>query len=160
MKEYKINNADILIKCDATEDDIIDIIEGNRKYIPCLYALNKIDAITLEELNILDQIDHYVPIAGDLGWNLDELIERMWEYLDLIRVYTKPKGKDPDYETPVIIPRIHSAIEDFCNKIHRNMIKDFRYAMVWGTSVKFNPQKVGKEHQLLDEDVVQIIKRL
>jgi ribosome-interacting GTPase 1 len=40
------------------------------------------------------------------------------------------------------------------------MIKDFRYAMVWGTSVKFNPQKVGKEHQLLDEDVVQIIKKL
>lgn len=160
LKEYKINNADILIKCDATEDDIIDVIEGNRKYIPCLYALNKIDAITLDELNILDQIDHYVPIAGDLGWNLDELIERMWEYLDLIRVYTKPKGKDPDYESPVIIQRVRSSIEDFCLKIHRNMIKDFRYAMVWGTSVKFNPQKVGKEHQLYDEDVVQIIKKI
>lgn len=48
LKEYRINNADILIKCDATEDDIIDVIEGNRKYIPCLYALNKIDAITLD----------------------------------------------------------------------------------------------------------------
>lgn len=71
LKEYKINNADICLKCDASEDDIIDIIEGNRKYIPCLYALNKIDAITLDELNILDQIEHYVPIAGDLGWNLD-----------------------------------------------------------------------------------------
>jgi len=71
----------------------------------------------------LDQIEHYVPIAGDLGWNLDELIEKMWEYLDLIRVYTKPKGKDPDYNAPVIIQRHKSAIEDFCNKIHRNMIK-------------------------------------
>jgi ribosome-interacting GTPase 1 len=149
-----------LIKCDATEDDIIDVIEGNRKYVPCLYALNKIDAITLDELNILDQIEHYVPIAGDLGWNLDELVERMWEYLDLIRIYTKPKGKDPDYEQPVIIQRVKSTIEDFCNKIHRNMIRDFRYAMVWGTSVKFNPQKVGKDHQLYDEDVVQIIKKI
>jgi hypothetical protein len=115
-----------------------------------LYALNKIDALTLDELNILDQIEHYVPIAGDLGWNLDELVERMWEYLDLIRIYTKPKGKDPDYEQPVIIQRIKSTVEDFCNKIHRNMIRDFRYAMVWGTSVKFNPQKVGKDHQLYD----------
>lgn len=40
------------------------------------------------------------------------------------------------------------------------MIKDFRYAMVWGSSVKFNPQKVGKDHQLEDEDVVQIIKKI
>ena len=40
------------------------------------------------------------------------------------------------------------------------MIKDFRYAMVWGTSVKFNPQKVGKEHQLYDENVVHIIKKI
>ena len=95
LKEYKVNSADLCIKCDATEDDIIDVIEGNRKYIPCLYALNKIDAITLEELEILDRIDHYVPICGELEWNLDELIEQMWEYLDLIRVYTKPKGMMP-----------------------------------------------------------------
>ena len=108
----------------------------------------------------MDQIEHYVPIAGDLGWNLDELIDRMWEYLDLIRVYTKPKGRDPDYNAPVILPRKFSRIEDFCSKIHRNMIKDFRYAMVWGSSVKFNPQKVGKDHQLEDEDVVQIIKKM
>ena len=160
LKEYRVNNADICIKCDATEDDIIDVIEGNRKYIPCLYALNKIDAITVDELNILDQIPHYVPIAGDLEWNLDELVERMWEYLDLIRVYTKPKGKDPDYNMPVILPRKYCSIEGFCNKIHRNMIKDFRYAMVWGSSVKFNPQKVGKDHVLADEDVVQIIKKI
>ena len=40
------------------------------------------------------------------------------------------------------------------------MIRDFRYAMVWGTSVKFNPQKVGKDHKLHDEDVVQIIKKI
>ena len=47
----------------------------------------------------------------------------MWEYLDLIRVYTKPKGKDPDYDAPVIIPRNRSSVEDFCNRIHRAMIR-------------------------------------
>lgn len=91
LHEYKINNADLIFKCNANEDDLIDVIEGNRKYVPCLYALNKIDEITMEELDILDRIPHYVPVSAHLEWNLDELIERMWEYLDLIRIYTKPK---------------------------------------------------------------------
>jgi ribosome-interacting GTPase 1 len=54
LKEYRIASCDICIKCECTEDDIIDIVEGNRKYIPCVYALNKLDSLTLEELNILD----------------------------------------------------------------------------------------------------------
>lgn len=90
-KEYRLLNADIYMNCDGTEDDLIDIIEGNRKYVPCIYVLNKIDAITMEELEVLDKIPHYVPIAGLLGWNFDELLESIWEYQDLIRVYTKPK---------------------------------------------------------------------
>lgn len=103
LYEYKIMNADLVIRCNATADDLIDVVEGNRKYVPCLYALNKIDDITMEELDILDQIPHYVPVSAHLEWNLDQLIEKCWQYLDLIRVYTKPKGQFPDYEEPVVL---------------------------------------------------------
>lgn len=58
-----------------------------RVYTPCLYVLNKIDAITIEELDLLDQIPHYVPVSAHLEWNLDELLERAWDYLNLNRVY-------------------------------------------------------------------------
>ncbi len=85
LHEYRITNADVVFRCNATIDDLIDVIEGNRKYIPCLYALNKIDDITIEELDILDNIPHYVPVSAHLEWNLDELVERCWEYLDLLR---------------------------------------------------------------------------
>ena len=50
-------------------------------------------------------------------------------------------------------------MEGFCNKIHKALAKDMKYGMVWGTSVRHNPQKCGKDHQLNDEDVVQIIKK-
>jgi len=73
-------------------DDLIDVIEGNRIYVPCIYVLNKIDAISIEELDLLDKVPHYVPISAKDHWNFDELLLKVWEYLDLIRIYTKPKG--------------------------------------------------------------------
>lgn len=136
LKEYKVSNADVMIRGPATEDDLIDLLEGDRKYIPCIYALNKIDDITLQELEILDQIPHYVPISAHLEWNLDGLIETCWEYLDLLRIYPKPKGLAPDYNEPVCIPATRCSIEDFCNRIHKRIMDNFAYALVWGTSVK------------------------
>ena len=76
-----------------------------------------------------------------------------------MKVYTKPKGEIPDYNEPVILYRKKSTIQDFCNKIHRGILSEFKFAYAWGSSVKHNPQKVGKDHQLLDEDIVQIIKK-
>jgi ribosome-interacting GTPase 1 len=55
-KEYKISCAEIILREDITVDQFIDVIEGNRAYIPVLYVFNKIDAITIEELDILDQM--------------------------------------------------------------------------------------------------------
>lgn len=156
--EYKVSNADIAFREDATIDELIDVIEGNRIYVPCIYVMNKIDSISIEELDIIDKSPHYVPISAKDEWNFDELMEKIWEYLDLIRIYTKPKGQIPDYDAPVIIKRDRSSIADFCNSIHKGLLKEFKHALVWGTSVRHNPQIVGKDHVLQDEDVVQIVK--
>ncbi|KGG51881.1 hypothetical protein DI09_24p20 [Mitosporidium daphniae] len=160
LAEYRILNAEVIFKYDATEDDLIDIIEGNRVYIPCIYILNKIDQISIEELDLIYKIPHAIPVSGHHGWNFDDLLEMSWEYLGLIRIYTKPRGQLPDYATPVVLRKTASTVEDFCASIHRSIINSFKSALVWGTSVKFNPQKVGKEHQLQDEDVVQILKKI
>lgn len=160
LAEYRIHNADVVLKYDATTDDLIDVIEGNRVYIPCIYLLNKIDQISIEELDIIYRIPHCVPISAHHKWNFDDLLEKMWDYLNLVRIYTKPKGQLPDYNAPVVLKFEHKSIEDFCNKIHRTIMREFKYALVWGTSVKHQPQKVGKEHVLCDEDVVQIVKKV
>lgn len=99
-----------------------------------------------------------MPISAKDEWNFDELMEKIWEYLDLIRIYTKPKGQIPDYEKPVIIKR-NSTVTDLCMSLHKTLIKEFKHALVWGTSAKHNPQFVGKDHILDDEDVVQIVKK-
>jgi len=160
LSEYKIHNADITLRYDATTDDLIDVVEGNRTYVPCIYLLNKIDQISIEELDIICKIPHTVPISAHHKWNYDSLLEKMWDYLKLVRIYTKPKGQLPDYESPVVLQTDHCTVEDFCNKIHRTILKELKYALVWGSSVKHQPQRVGKDHLLHDEDVVQIVKKV
>ena len=79
LGEYRINSADVRINCDATPDELIDAIEmvygQPRIYMPCVYALNKIDSITMEELDIIDKIPHYCPISSHYQWNLDGLMD-------------------------------------------------------------------------------------
>ncbi|KAA8496865.1 Developmentally-regulated GTP-binding protein 1-like [Porphyridium purpureum] len=161
-KEYRIASCSIILREDATADELIDVIEGNRVYIPCLYVVNKVDAVTMEELELYDRLPHYVPICGRLEWNLDGLMEEIWDELKLVRVYTKPKGQIPDFKEPVILKGHRDSqhtVEAFCNRLHKAIMHNFKYAIVWGTSVKFNPQKCGKDHVLHDQDVVQIVKK-
>merc|ERR1739842_258918 len=119
LLEYRISNADITLRCDATSDELIDVVEGNRSYIPCIYVLNK--------------IPHTGPISAHHKWNYDSLLEKMWDYLALVRIYTKPKGQLPDYESPVVLQNKKCTIEDFCDKIHRTILKDLKHALVWGS---------------------------
>lgn len=161
LGEYRMSNVDVTFHGDYTADELIDVIEANRIYIPCLYVLNKIDQISIEELDIIARLPHNCPISAHHGWNLDGLLECIWDHLSFIRVYTKPKGQVPDYNEPVILRRTPQPnVEKFCNKIHRQLMSSFKYAWVWGSSVKHQPQKTGKEHMLEDEDVVQIVKKV
>lgn len=139
MKEYKLSNAEVVIQEEVNEEDIIDIIEGNRRYIPCIYILNKIDCIPYEELVIWDRVPYFVPISAKLEWNFDEIYEEIWNQLNLIRIYTKPKGESPDFEAPVILRKGRTSVLDFCNNIHKQIIKSFKYSYVWGLSAKHNP---------------------
>ena len=147
-----------------------------RVYLPCIYVLNKIDQISIEELDIIYKVPHCVPISAHHRWNFDDLLEKIWDYLKLVRMwvlslptrgrhrivpklndfwlpstkkkvpsdhacvygqcdsrvcclfdsYTKPKGQLPDYTSPVVLPDDHTAVEDFCLKIHKSLIKEFK----------------------------------
>lgn len=169
MGEYKISSADISIRCDATIDDLIDVLEAkSRSYIPVIYALNKIDAISIQELDLLYRIPDACPISSEHGWNVDELLEMMWGKLKLRRIYTKPKGRAPDYTAPVVLRSYACTVENFvsialiflriiltkqCDSIHRTIKDDFKHAIVYGRSVKHQPQRVGLSHELGDEDI-------
>ncbi|KAK9831969.1 hypothetical protein WJX81_004285 [Elliptochloris bilobata] len=161
LQEYKIHNAEVLFREDADMDDLIDVIEGNRRYTRCLYVYNKIDVCSIEEVDMIARMPHSIPCSAFQNLNMGGLLERMWDSMALVRVYTKKVGGKPDFADPVVLSadRGGTKVESLCNQIHRTLAADFLYALVWGTSSKHYPQRCGLSHQLEDEDVVQIVKK-
>eukprot|EP00055_Hartaetosiga_balthica_P001890 m.2160 g.2160 ORF g.2160 m.2160 type:complete len:367 (-) comp1731_c0_seq1:278-1378(-) len=158
LHEYRIHNAEVLFREDCTPDEFIDVIEGNRIYMRCLYCYNKCDLITIEECDRISHLTDSIVCSSGMDLNFDFLLERIWDYLDLVRIYTKRKGNMPDFREPMIM-RKNSSVKDACHALHRSLTQDFKTALVWGTSTKHNPQRVGLSHILEDEDVIQIIKK-
>ncbi|GLI60341.1 hypothetical protein VaNZ11_002461 [Volvox africanus] len=161
LQEYKLHNCELLFKEDCTVDDLIDVIEGNRRYIKCLYVYNKVDMCSLEEVDEIARWHNSIPISCSLKLNMDGLLERIWDMMALVRVYTKKVGAKPDFAEPVVLTsdRGGTTLEALCRQIHNSMVQQFKYALVWGTSSKHYPQRCGLGHQLEDEDVVQIVKK-
>jgi uncharacterized protein len=158
LKEYKMHNAEVIVREDVTIDQFIDVLDGSRKYIPCLYVYNKIDKVSMEEIERLIKEPQSVVLSCELGLNMDYLKKMIWHFLNMTRVYSKKPGEFPDLDIPTVL-RKGATIEDFCHRLHRDLASIFKYALVWGTSVKHNPQKVGLSHVLEEGDVIQIVKK-
>ncbi|AEF97216.1 OBG GTPase family GTP-binding protein [Methanotorris igneus] len=159
LNEYKIHNADVVIREDITADQLIDVIMGNRVYIPSLVVVNKIDLATEEQLKEIEEKlkdRPHVLVSGHKEINLDKLKEAIYNTLGFIKIYLKPQGKKPDFDEPLIMLR-GSTVRDVCNKLHRDFVENFRYAQVWGKSAKHPGQRVGLDHVLEDEDILTIV---
>lgn len=59
-----------------------------------LQCYNKIDQISLEEVDRLAREPHSVVTSCEMGLNLDYLLENVWQYLSLLRVFTKKRGRE------------------------------------------------------------------
>ena len=156
LNEYGIHNANIVFREDANVDRLIDVLVGNRKYNRSVVVLNKVDMVSEQYLKALDF--NYVPVSAEKGQNIEGLKEAIFNGLRLMRVYTKPRMDVADLKEPMMM-RTSSTIEDACNRLHRDLARDFKYALVWGKSAKFPGQKVGLSHVLVEGDIFSIIKK-
>ena len=161
VREFGFVNADILIKEDIAPERLMDFLSGNRAYIPAILVINKIDLADKEFLNEIKEKLHYwnpIFISAKDRINLEELKDEIFKASGLMRIYLKPQSGKIDYDAPLILKK-GATIEDVCKSLHRDFIRKFRYAMVWGKSVKFPGQHVGLEHKLMDEDIVRLVIR-
>ncbi|UYZ40324.1 MAG: GTP-binding protein [Candidatus Methanospirare jalkutatii] len=171
LQEYRMHNADVFITDEnITIERFIDAIEGNRRYIPAIIAVNKIDLCgcggeiesSIQEMRedlcrsgFFFEASDIIPISAKEGANIEALKDAIFNKLRFLRIYLKPPGKREAEKEPMIL-REGATVGDVCDKIHRELRKKFKYARIWGKSVKYEGQRVGLEHKLCDGDVVSI----
>jgi len=159
VSAYGHVNAEVIIREDVDEEQLIDALTGNRIYLKAMSVVNKIDLVDKARLqSVMDRLKPWHPVAvsanKDIG--LDDLKEAMYRRLDFIHVFLKPQGKEADMKEPMVIMN-GSTIGDLADRIHRSFRRNLRYAIVWGKSAKFPGQTVGVDHVLMNGDIVTIV---
>ena len=160
LRIYDVNSARVNIRQDIDDQKLVDVLLGNRVYIPSLNVMNKIDLVNTgftSELSKKLKYD-FIPISAESDVNIEALKEEIYNRLDFVRVYMRRRTGETDFVEPMTVKNGSSVLE-VCNKVHRAMKDEFRYAMIWGKSVRFGGQRVGIGHKLMDKDVLTIITK-
>ncbi len=156
LREFKMVNADVLIRSPIDIDDLIDCIEGNKKYLPAITCITKMDLVDVNAVTkVKKELNADIAVSAEQNLNIEPLKELIFQKLDFIRIYMKEPRKNADMDVPLIIRR-NSTIKDVCEKLHKDFVRKFRFARVWGPSAKFPGQRFMLNHMLKDKDILEI----
>jgi ribosome-interacting GTPase 1 len=133
--------------------------ERSLTFIPFLVLVNKNDDERSDEdfaifCELLEDDWPLLPLSATTGRNLELLKQTVIERLEVIRVYSKAPGQEPDFTAPFVMKR-GGTVEDFAGKIHKDFVDSLKLARIWGDGV-YDGQPVGRDHVLHDGDVVEL----
>lgn len=136
-------------------DRLIDGLVKTRKYMPLINVINKVDEITnyppKADFASLSKSQDTIKISADKGLGIEELKEKIWEKLGMVRVYLKrERTSEPDKRDPLIIKN-DKTVGDVLKKISNQMSQDITRVFVWGKKVKFAGQEVSFSYPVFDE---------
>ena len=144
---------------DLMAEDALFIDPNTRKAI---IVANKADLdSTSERLTLLNEACELFdlnlpihPICALDGAGISDLFSAIFDYLELVRIYTKAPGKIANFNKPVVVTRGTTLIE-LATGIHKDFAENLKYARVWGPTT-FDGQRIAKDYILNDEDIVEL----
>ncbi len=159
LREERIHSAEITVKEPVTLEDFSDALDESLVWKRAIIIANKGDTPGSREnyeklVKVYGEKFRIVPVSVRIGANLGEVKDALYELAGIIRVFTKSPGEEPAY--PPIPMKKGSTVLDVAKKVHKEFARNFKYARVWGKSVKFPGQRVGADHILEDGDIVEI----
>ncbi len=95
-----------------------------------------------------------ISISAREGTGLEELKAKIYQVLDIIRVYTKAPGKKPEFDDPIILER-GSTLADAAADVHKDFAARMKYARIWGSG-KHDGVMAKRDHVLQDGDIIEL----
>ncbi len=95
-----------------------------------------------------------IGVSTRTGHNVMVFLDKLYELSGIMRIYTKPPGKEADKKSPFIVP-LGSTLADLAGKVHNDFVNKLKYARAWGKSVR-DGQMVQRDYVLQDGDVVEL----
>ncbi|HUW24805.1 MAG TPA: GTPase [Patescibacteria group bacterium] len=154
--EFHLTNAEIIIKEDISLERLIDAFMGNRAYLSYIVVVNKIDLGIPGNMNkYLAKGEDLVLVSAEDGKDLENLKEKIWEKLNLIRVYLK-KDEKIDFEKPLIVKK-GVDLAWILSSVTIPGRETFRAAKVFGPGAKYEGQEVSLAFVPEDGTVVKFL---
>ncbi len=127
--------------------------------LPSIYLGNKCAMDEADErLSILAELFEDLPpihpVSARTGSGLEDFKERVTDSMRLIRVFSKPPGKEPDMDNPFVLKR-GSTVSELAKTVHKDLAKQMKFARVWGEKV-YDGQRVAMDYELNDGDIVEL----
>jgi len=127
--------------------------------VSTLMVVTQMDAAGApERLEILREFfaDRFelLPVAVGDHVSLDRLRRAVFDRLGVIRICTKAPGRPPKTDSPFILPA-GATVLDLARHIHKDLARTMQFARIWGEG-KYDGQRVPREHQLEDMDVLEL----
>jgi hypothetical protein len=167
-----IRNADaVLWVADLSDDDILDRLEETYAFLAnahtdlektkVLMVGNKKDAEGAQEREAIVREIYQnrfpmttISAAAASSEEIEEFKRVVYDFLDVVRVYTKPPGKKPDFTDPYVVSR-GSTVLDVAEKVHRDFAGHLKYARIWGEG-KADGIMVPRDFVISEGDVLEL----
>ena len=157
------NTADCLIIAIESLSDLEKIYPHVTKAQGAqIIIINKSDLLSEEqkrklEATIKSKKLNAILVSAITNQNIEQLKEKIFRQMHVIRVYTKEPSKQPT-SIPIILKE-HATVKNVAESILKGLSKKVKETRVTGPSSKFPNQKVGLSHVLKDKDIIEFHTR-
>jgi small GTP-binding protein len=167
----------VLMVADMSVDSLLDDIEAvfdafeerhvrfmreneqnNSDEIRCRLIANKMDTPGADErLGLLGEMAgekfEITPLSCIKGEDAEKIPEMLFQWLRIVRVYTKMPGRRADKIRPYTVFSGQS-VQDICALVHKDFYEKLRFARLWRGSAA--PITVSKNEPVHDGDIVEL----